>query len=65
MSWKKEIRKWRAQIYLQGGKTKNGGYFEDELDAAKRINQLCEEFGISHKNFGIGTIINEQRQVTQ
>jgi len=57
--------KWRARLYLQGRRTKNGGNFSDELDAAKRINQMCEEFGIPHKNHGINAIPNEQWQPKQ
>ena len=58
--WHKRQDKWSVDLCLQGVKKKFGGYFNDELDAAKRINQLCEEFGIPHKNHGIGTIINQE-----
>jgi hypothetical protein len=34
--------------------------FKDEVDAAKRMNQLCEEFGISLQN----PDINQKYQVT-
>jgi hypothetical protein len=40
-----------------------GGYFNDELDAAKRLNQLCEELEISLQNPGITGMPNQQ--VTQ
>jgi len=58
--WSESKNKWWVVLSLQGTKNKFGGYFDDELDAAKRLNQLCEEFGIPHKNYGIGTIINQQ-----
>ena len=45
-----------------GGKTKCGGYFNDELDAAKRMNELCENFGIPPKNPGM-IAIDRQYQV--
>ena len=43
----------------------NGGTFNDELDAAKRVNQLCEEMGIPYKNPGISATPNQQCHVTQ
>ena len=39
--------------------------FKDELDAAKRVNQLCEEQGIPLQNPEISAIPNEQYQVTK
>ena len=48
-------------MYPKGQKPKYGGIFNNELDAAKRVNQLCDECGIPQKNLGIGTI---QYQVT-
>ena len=61
--WYKQQDKWCVALRLHGEKKKIGGYFNDELDAAKRVNQLCEEFGIPHKNYGIGTEPNQQWQV--
>jgi len=57
--WYKQRDKWFAQLHLPGRQTKFGGYFNDEMDAAKKVNQLCEEIGIPHKNHGIGTITNQ------
>ena len=37
-----------------------GGYFNDELDAAKKVNQWCDELGINVKNPGINGVPNEQ-----
>merc|ERR1712034_245193 len=45
-----------------GGEMKYGGSFSDEVDAAKRVNQLCEELGIPEKNPGIGTMPNRPWQ---
>ena len=44
--WHREHKKWDARICLKGQKPKFGGYFKDEVDAAKRVNQLCEQLGI-------------------
>jgi len=59
--WHKQNKKWCVQIHVQGGKIKHGGVFKDELDAAKRANQLCDEMGIPHKNPGINAIPNQPR----
>jgi len=64
--WNKDKRKWYVLISLKGAKQKYGGMFEDELDAAKRVNQLCEKFKIPSKNLEIidNTISNQQYQKT-
>jgi len=49
VSWNKGADKWIAQIF-KNGKQIHGGYFDDEIDAAKRVNQLCEKFRISPRN---------------
>ena len=59
VSWHKNNKKWIAQSILQG-KLNYCGTFNDELDAAKRVNQLCKEHDISLKNPEIGTIPNQQ-----
>ena len=63
--WHKTIRKWCARLCLKKGKLKCGGNFQDELDAGKRVNQLCEEMGIPLQNPEISAMLNEQYQVTQ
>ena len=46
---------------LKGEKQqKYGGIFKDELDAGKRVNQLCEELGISQQNPTISGVLNHQ-----
>merc|ERR1712034_284794 len=36
--------------WLKEGKCKFGGNFKDELNAAKRVNQVCKELGIPLQN---------------
>jgi len=62
VSWHRGRKRWYVLIYLKGQKPKYGGMFKDELDAAKRVNQLCEEFGIPPQNPTISAIPNEQCQ---
>jgi len=62
VSWSKKMKKWFAQLWLKKGKPKYGGHFEDELDAAKRVNQLCEELGIPLQNFEISAEPSQQYQ---
>jgi len=57
--------KWKVQLSLKGQKQKYGGHFKSELEAAKRANQLCEEFGIPPQNPTISTILNQQYQSKQ
>jgi len=61
VSWHKKSRKWYVQL-LSKKERKYGGTFNNELDAAKTVNQLCEQLQISHKNPGIGTMLNKQGQ---
>ena len=64
--WHKQIEKWYVLMYLKKQKQKKyGGIFENELDAAKRVNQLCEELKISPQNPTISAIPNQQHQVTE
>jgi len=59
--WHKQSRKWYVNLSKNGNK-KYGGKFKHELDAAKRVNQLCEELGISEKNPEIGAMPHQQLQ---
>ena len=65
--WNRECGKWYAKVCLKGGKQKYGGMFKDELDAVKRVNQVCEELGIPPQNpaIDISAIPNKKYQVTQ
>merc|ERR1712034_273122 len=51
--WHRQNGTWYAQLNVKGEKNKYGGCFSDELDAAKRVNQLCEELGIAPQNPGV------------
>ena len=62
--WDRDRGKWHVQLWLKEGKSKYGGYFQDELDAAKRVNQLCKELGIALQHPEISTIPNQQCEVT-
>jgi len=65
VSWHRERKKWRVQIRLKGGKIKSGGYFNTELNAAKRVNQLCEELCIPLQNPTINAIPNQEYRTTK
>ena len=65
VSWNEGEKKWYVRIKPKGQERKFGGFFKDELDAAKRVNQLCEELGISSQNPGISAIPNQKYQVTK
>jgi len=62
VSYDKQTGKWDVRVYSKGQKRKSGGRFNDELDAAKRVNQLCEELGIPLQNPGIRATPNEPYQ---
>ena len=55
VSWQKKGCKWFAHLCLKG-EQKHGGSFINEMDAAKRVNQLCKQFGIPLQNLGISGI---------
>jgi len=61
--WNKQIKKWCAQLILKGEKQKFGGSFNDELDAAKKVNQLCEEFSIPQQNPTITAVCNFEETI--
>ena len=63
MTWKKRSGKWYAQVSVRGQMQKYGGTFNDELDAAKSVNQLCEELRIPPQNPEISAIPTQQHQV--
>ena len=62
--WHKINKKWVVIFDLKEQLPKYGGCFNDELDAAKRVNELCKELGIPEKNPGIGTLYQKWK-VTQ
>merc|ERR1712034_210267 len=65
--WHTQSGKWYAHLRLptNTGQKKFGGAFNDEMDAAKRVNQLCEESGIPLRNPGISSIPNQQYQAKE
>merc|ERR1712034_235048 len=65
--WHTQSGKWYAHLRLptNTGQKKFGGAFNDEMDAAKRVNQLCEESGIPRRNPGISSIPNQQYQAKE
>ena len=66
VSWHKESKNWHVQVRSKERKLKSGGYFKDELDAGKRVNQLCEEFAIPLHNPKISSVPSDkQYQVTK
>ena len=62
--WHKESGRWLVLMFLKGKQQKYGGYFREELDAVKKVNQLCEEMEIPLQNPGISAIPNQQYHVT-
>jgi hypothetical protein len=52
--------KWYPRLFTRVGKNKCGGYFNNELDAARRVNQLCDKLKIPLKNPGITGIPNKE-----
>ena len=46
------------------GKSKFGGRFKDESDAAKRAHQICEELGIPSQNPLMVEMLTQQPTVT-
>ena len=59
----KQSKKWYVGLWFKDGKKKYGGTFNDELDAAKRVNELCVQLGIHEKNPGINGIPNQHWKV--
>jgi len=62
VSWDKEFEKWRIKIKING-KYRTGGVFVDEFQAAKRLNQLCVEYGIEPSNPQIKNVVTEITKV--
>jgi len=56
--WDKQRKLWKAEFYFDGKTSKS--YFKNELDAAKRINQLCENMEIPLKNSDLQKISNRK-----
>jgi hypothetical protein len=63
--WRGKRGKWCVQLRLKKQKPICGGHFKDEMDAAKRANQLCKELGIPLQNPEMSAIPNQKYQVTK
>jgi hypothetical protein len=63
VTYHKKTGKWQTLVSLKGQQQKYGGRFNDELDAAKRVNEICEDLGIPPQNPKIFAIQNQQFQV--
>jgi hypothetical protein len=63
VSWHSQRYKWYARLRLKYQIPKYGGCFNSELDAARRVNQMCEEMKIPLRNSGISAIPTQQCQV--
>merc|ERR1712034_142072 len=57
--------KWYVLLFLKGKKPKHGGVFNDELDAAKKFDQLCNEHGISNHETETTTKQQRNRKISQ
>ena len=65
VDWNKKRKIWRVRVWSKEGKSKFGGHFQDELDAVKRVNQLCEELGIPPQNPDIVDLPAQQSLVAE
>ena len=65
VTWYKQRKKWRVRLYFKEEKLKFGGNFKHELDAGKKVNQLCEESGIPSHNPAISAMPYQQYLVTE
>merc|ERR1712034_272400 len=61
VTWHKQKEKWYVQFKTKG-EIKYGGYFNDELDAATKVNQLCEKLGIPLQNPEMVAMTNQKYQ---
>jgi hypothetical protein len=59
VSWNEKKQLWQAEFYFNG-KLTSTSYFKNELDAAKNINQLCQNMRIPLKNPELPEISNQQ-----
>jgi len=56
--WVKNSQLWRVEIKFQS--QRKVSYHVNELDAAKKANQWCDEFGIKRKNLNIGDSMSNE-----
>jgi len=67
VSWKKDKKKWQAQLKHKGNNY-FGGYFDDEEETAMSVNLLCDKYGIERKhpmiNIDLGAIQKVKNQTS-
>ena len=51
--WNAQWQKWQASIRVNQ-KTKSGGSYTSELDAAHGVNALCDDLGLDRRNPELG-----------
>jgi len=49
VSWRKEKKQWAAQL-TRNNKNYSGGLFNDEKQAAMKVNLLCDKYKMKRKN---------------
>jgi cell division protein FtsL len=55
VSWEKKLQQWKATVYWKKHIYGAGTYI-NELDAAKRVNEICDSLGMERKNPEVNTI---------
>jgi len=61
--WARGDRRWLAAVYIEKNKKYYGGYYFEEIEAAKRVNQICDELGIEHKNPGVDAMPKQHKRL--
>merc|ERR1711925_4142 len=59
VSWNVKRHLWQAEFDTNGQKRKF--YFDNEFDAAEKLNQLCDKMGIPQQNPEICDLLNQQK----
>merc|ERR1712034_268390 len=60
VSWNEKRNLWQAEFQSNGKTIKS--YFNNEFDAAKKLNKLCNKMGIRLQNPKICEIQNQQKK---
>ena len=63
VTWNQQSKKWKAQV-THDYKPYHGGYFDNEEQAAMKVNLLCDTLDIERKNPKIKIEMDEIQQVT-
>jgi len=62
--WAQKDRRWLATVYMGKNKKYYGGYFCGEVEAAKKVNQICDGLGIEQKNPEVNMMPEQQKQLS-